>query len=818
MGSPAYWSSIMNLASELSKAIGKDKVDESPAVRQMYAYDSSHFINVPDIVVFTQNTSDVSKILKIAFTRGIPVVPRGAGTCLSGGAVPVKSGISLVMTRMNSVLKIDPVSRTALVEPGVVNLDLQKALAPHNLFFPPDPASQKVATIGGNVAECAGGIQGVRYGVTKNYVLGLELVLNDGAVVSTGMLSREEILGADSSGILNASEGTFAVITRILLSCVPKAESVRTALAAFPSLGDAANAVSSIIKLGIVPTALELLDKTLLKAVDDFIGVGFPPGAEAVLLLEVDGYEIDLDRQLALMVETCKTHGASDVRQAQSEAEREKLWKARRSGNGALGRIKPAYVVHDVTVRRDQVATLLTQIRAIGEKHNIIIAQMAHAGDGNAHPHLLYDPNEKNIQEKLHQVTEEIFKVALDLGGTLSGEHGIGLEKKAYMDLQFSKSTLGFMSKIKKLMDPSGILNPEKVLPETHENPRTHKGPAGSEVSVTSTRDIENDEPVPADRNADPRIISFLPDNLTIQVNGNTPLKKVLETAATINAFIPLCPHTQGNMSMAELVETAASGYSAMAHGSLREYIYGVTFSDISGELIKAGGHTAKNVAGFDLTRLFWGAGKSYGKIKNLTFKLLPRPEKEMFMVQPCSTLHGCIKIMDAVFKKDICLCTLRIIGTASQWKAVIGLSGSELCVNQHAEVIKQILEPAKEAYQIFENEDIGDFFCQEIKDSKNYATDLLYGRGLRSPMRMFIDKHLNRFSAMDDLRVEMDLGNPEIHIKTSRDFHDGNSHLWHCEDEPGFYLKRSDLSSGQNSDHGQVGVFNRLKGLRWAN
>lgn len=790
----------MTLASVIAGAIGKNKIYDSDVIRQMYAYDSSPFINPPDMVVFPESTSDVSKILALAFAHDVPVVPRGAGTSLSGGAVPAKSGISLAMTRMNAILEIDPLSRTALVEPGVVNLDLQAALAPHNLFFPPDPASQKVATIGGNVAECAGGIQGVRYGVTKNYVLGLELVMNDGAVVRTGMLSPQESLGPDTTGLFNASEGTLAVITKILVSCKRKAESVRTALAAFPSLEDAANAVSDIIKLGIVPTALELLDRTLLRAVDDFIGVGFPPDAEAVLLLEVDGYEIDLDRQLALMVKTCKNCGAGDVRQAQSTDEREMLWKARRSGNGALGRVKPAYVVHDVTVRRDQVAPLLTRIQQIGEAHNIIIAQMAHAGDGNAHPHLLYDPHEEGIQEKLHQATEEIFNAALALGGTLSGEHGIGLEKKAYMPLQFSRPTLRYMSELKKTMDPSGILNPGKVLPADHE------ADAGSKVEVESDHS----------HRVDGHILSFIPDNLTIQVDGETPLKKLLETAASGNAFLPLCPYTQSNLSMAHLVETAAGGYSAMAYGSLREYIYGITFTDPWGKRIEAGGHTAKNVAGFDLTRLFWGVGKAYGKIENITFKLLPRPEKEVFIVTFCPTLQDGLKITDTIFEKDLCLCTLKLIGTTSQWKIIIGLSGSERCVDGHTGIITSIVEQATGDCQEFVNAGIGNFFIQDKRDAAKYETEILFGCGMRSPMRTFINKHMEQFSHMEASRVEINIGTPEIRITGLYPSHSGRLPFRDAVDEPGFYFRRTglDLSAG---NHGSA-VFNRLKGMRGAN
>lgn len=780
----AHWSGFMNIALVLSKAIGKKKVFDSRAVCRMYAYDSSPFMKEPDTVVFPESTSDVSEIVKIAFRENIPVVPRGAGTCLSGGAVPVKGGISLVMTRMNSILEIDSFSRTALVEPGVVNLDLQKALSLHHLFFPPDPASQKVATIGGNVAECAGGIQGVRYGVTKNYVLGLELVLNDGSVARTGMLSPEECFGPDSTGLFNGSEGAFAVITKILVRCIPCAESVRTALAAFPSVGDAASAVSGIIRQGIVPTALELMDKTLLKAVDDFLGIGFPPDAEAVLLLEVDGYEIDLDRQLEIMAKICRENGSWDIKKAKTREERERLWKARRSGNGALGRIKPAYVVHDVTVPRDQVALLLTSIQEIGKKHGIIIAQMAHAGDGNAHPHLLYDPSEDKIQEKLHQVTQEIFKTALALGGTISGEHGIGLEKKAYMPLQFSEPTLRFMSELKKIMDPTGILNPGKVLPGKPE------GSTQFEVNPDQGC-LQEDGFSHIDSGG--RILSFLPENLTIQVDGRTPLKILLEQAAGIHAFLPLCPYTQGDLSMAHLVETGAWGYSAMAYGSLREYIYGMEFTGPSGELIQTGGHTAKNVAGFDLTRLFWGAGNACGEIKNLTFKLLPCPEKEIFMVKAYPCFQESMQTIKAVFQTRACICTLKTAGTASGWEVIVGLSGSERCVNAHAGIIKSMLEKGKGKLAIYENEGIGDFFIQDTKDRKNYPGKMLNGRGQRSSMFIFIDKYQDHLSNPGPCRIEMDIGTPEISISSSDSCQNDQNGSMAYRDEPGFYLQTSE-------------------------
>ncbi|MFZ3044829.1 MAG: FAD-linked oxidase C-terminal domain-containing protein [Desulfatirhabdiaceae bacterium] len=782
----------MKLETRLTRLLGKEKVFTSLPMREMYAYDSSPFISKPDMVVFVSCTDDVSRVMGLAYEYGVPVLARGAGTCLSGGAVPVKAGISLVMTRMNAILSIDPVSRTALVEPGVVNLTLQKALAPHNLIFPPDPASQKVATIGGNVAECAGGIQGAKYGVTKNYVLGLELVLSDGSVTTTGLLSEKETLGPDMTGIFNGSEGSLAVITKILVSCLPKAQSMRTALASFASLIDAARAVSAIIKKGIIPTALELMDQIMLRAVDDFMKIGFPKDAEAVLLMEVDGYEIDLDHQLALMKEICLIHHASDVKLAVNSAERENLWKARRAGNGALGRIRPAYMVHDVTVPRHQVATLLTRIQDIGKTQGIIIAQMAHAGDGNAHPHLLYYPDEENIQQRLHDATKQMFKVALELGGTISGEHGIGLEKKAFMGMQFSRTDLAFMEKIQRAMDPSGILNPGKIFPTKPEAEASEpiQGPGG-------TTGVENKSG--KSKGGSNQILEFIPDNLTLKVHGDTPLWKVQETAATINAFLPLCTHTQGDHSMRSLVETGACGHEAFALGSLKEYIYGLEFTTWAGEWISTGGHTVKNVAGYDFTRLLWKSMGNLGILQTLTLKLLPCPESRRLIVETFSSLGACIAYAKALLKADICLCTLKANGQFHGgrygWQMITGLAGSAALVELHTALVCAINPSDRSSREIFDMEDQKSFWRNQAEETSSYPFHLIRGAGLRTPMFNFLTQKTMIFNNFNAVRIELDLGCPGLDIRAK----DIPPHFaWEIDTVnteaarfPGFYMKR---------------------------
>ena len=453
-----------DIINRLKKIVGNHDVLTSKISMEIYAYDSSPFVYQPGAVVFPKSTGEVAEIMKLANETGVKVVPRGAGTCLSGGAVTPDRGIILVLTKMDKILDIDVINETALVETGVINLNLTKAVDPMGYMFAPDPASLKVATIGGNVAECAGGIKGVKYGVTKEHVLGMEVVLPTGEILQLGGLPNPADNKPNLTGIFNGSEGTFGVITKILVKITKKPEAVRTMVALFDSLDKAGEVVSAIIAKGIVPTTLEIMDKTSIRAVDDFLNLGFPKDAEALLLIEIDGYEVEVDEQIDIIAEICKEMGASSYKKAENEAERENLWKARRSGNGALGRIKPAYIVQDATVPRSKLPEMLRKVTELGQKHNIVIAQLAHAGDGNLHPQILYDPKNETEYHKAEEISGEIFKAALDMGGCLTGEHGIGLEKLPYMELAFSKEDLEFKAKVKRTVDPNLILNPGKVI------------------------------------------------------------------------------------------------------------------------------------------------------------------------------------------------------------------------------------------------------------------------------------------------------------------------------------------------------------------
>jgi len=429
-----------------------------------FSYDASQYFGNPDAVVFPTNTEMVSRILKYTKESGIRVVPRGAGTCLSGGAIASNGGIIIAMNKMNKILDINPANKTIFVEAGVTNKQIQNAVEYHGLIYAPDPASMNVSTIGGNIAENAGGMRGVKYGCTKDHVLGIEVVLPSGEIIRTGQLMghNDQI---DLTYLLCGSEGTLGVVTKALLSLTPLNSDVVTMTAIFSDLGDAGQCVADIFASGVVPTTMEIMDNTLIRAVEDYTKLGLPKEAAALLLIEVDGYPSEVQGQVPKITEIFKKNNAVSYDIAKNENERQALWKARRSANGALGKLKPSMIVQDVVVPLDRLAMMLKNVSKIADKYGITIAQLAHAGDGNLHPHLLYDYRIPKDVEMVEHACDEIFREALAQGGTLSGEHGIGLEKIKYMPVAFNEASIKFMKSVKEAFDPDNLLNADKVLP-----------------------------------------------------------------------------------------------------------------------------------------------------------------------------------------------------------------------------------------------------------------------------------------------------------------------------------------------------------------
>jgi glycolate oxidase len=453
------------IVEELRGVVGKDSVIVSANDLRIFERDGSIEGAVPDAVVLASSTEHVAEVMKIAARHKIPVVPRGAGTGLSGGAVTIRGGIALQVTRMRRILEVDPVAQTALVEPGVVNQELSLVVAQQGLFYAPDPSSQKACTIGGNAAENSGGPHCLYYGVTTNHVLGMEVVLADGSVhwVSGDTPDRT---GLDLCGILVGSEGTLCAITKIKVRLLRIPPSVATMLAAFPSIETASQAVSAVIGRGIVPAALEMMDSVTVGAVEAHYHAGYPTDAGAVLLVEVDGTAESTRELMAAIGKVLAENHGYGLREAQTAAERELLWAGRKGAIGALGRIKPNYYLHDGVVPRSRLPQVLSAVGEIGEHYRLPVANVFHAGDGNLHPNILFDMRDKEVLHQVESAGEEMLRAVVELGGALSGEHGIGLEKAAFMPWIYGEDDLGAMHRVKDVFDPAGILNPGKIFPD----------------------------------------------------------------------------------------------------------------------------------------------------------------------------------------------------------------------------------------------------------------------------------------------------------------------------------------------------------------
>ncbi len=455
------------LIAELEQITGRDGVLHTPEDLAVYSYDGTFEEHRPDVVVLPRSTEQVSQIVKLAARERIPVVTRGMGSGLTAASVPFRGGITLSMTRMNRILEIDEVNATVHAEAGIVTADLQAAVEKLGLFYPPDPSSIKHSTIGGNIACNAGGPRCLKYGVTGDYVLGLTVVLADGRILHTGGKLIKDVVGYDLTALLTGSEGTLGVITEALLRLTAKPKFARTALVEFPALADASRTVNAILSAGIVPATLELMDETAIACIEESLHLGLPLDVEATLLIETDGAdEAGVLREIEAIAEICRQCGARQVKVARDEAERSSLWKARRSVSPALARKAPNKLGEDITVPRSAIPEAIRRIKAVSAKYGLPIVIFGHAGDGNLHPNILFDKRDPKQWKKVEQMVAEEFAIALELGGTLSGEHGVGALKRPYMETALGAVSLDIQKRIKAALDPLNILNPGKVFPD----------------------------------------------------------------------------------------------------------------------------------------------------------------------------------------------------------------------------------------------------------------------------------------------------------------------------------------------------------------
>ena len=713
------------LVKNLRALLRPEQVISDPDELLVYECDGlTHYRHRPRAVVFPGSTEEVSEVLRLLARARVPLVPRGAGTGLSGGALAVGGGVCVELSRMRRVLKVDVENRLAVVEAGVVNAHVSRAVARHGLYYVPDPSSQGSCTVGGNVGENAGGIHCLKYGTTTDHVLGARVVLSDGRVVNLGGAGAAAA-GYDLLGLFVGSEGTFGVATEITVRLTPVTPSVRTLLADFLRLDDASRAVSAVIAAGLIPAGLEMVDGATIRAVEASVfAAGMPLDAEAALLVELDGLEAGMDEEVERVRDICVRHGARSVRLAADEAERKRLWAARKGAFGAMGRITPDILIQDAVVPRSRLPEVLAETYRIGARHSLRVANVFHAGDGNLHPLVCFDSRDASQVERVHEAGREIMETCVRAGGTITGEHGVGLDKSDYLPLVFSDEDMGAMLRVRAAFDPTGLCNPGKIIPtpkgcgearvvaeagerrrangdgrrtqdegrqvederqrvetatalslsnaetrvQSHA-PTTAPSSSHATTSLTDSGDTLVVEPetfegvcealgaaardgrsvVPAGAGAQSdfdetargggalvlkttrlsRLIEHEPADLVATAEAGMTLADFNREVGRAGQWLPLDPPGAWRATLGGVVATGEPGAQGYGYGAPRSHVLGMRVALAGGRVIRAGGRVVKNVAGYDLCKLFTGSRGTLGVILEITFRLRPRPRRE---------------------------------------------------------------------------------------------------------------------------------------------------------------------------------------------
>ncbi len=734
------------LIEDLRAIIGRDGVLAEADELLVYECDGLPQHKLPPrAVVFPRSTEEVSEALRVLAKWRVPFAPRGAGTGLSGGALAYNRGVIIELARMRRLLKLDAKNQQAIVETGFINAQLSRLAAAHHLYYAPDPSSQATCTIGGNIAENAGGIHCLKYGMTVDHVLAARVVLSDGQIVDLGNAAGEAD-GYDLLGVFIGSEGTFGIATEATLRLLPMPSSVRTLLADFADIHNASRAVSAIIAAGLVPAALEMIDGVTIRAVEASVfAAGIPPDAEAALLIELDGLEAGLDAEAARAESICREHGARNVRRAGSEDERKKLWAARKGAFGAMGRLAPDLMLQDAVVPRSRLPEVLAEIYCIGAKYKLLVANVFHAGDGNLHPFICFDSRNADETKRVKEAGREIMEICVRAGGTITGEHGVGLDKSEYLPLIFTEDDMDAMLRVRAAFDPTGLCNPGKIIPiarscgearaaqaktlsrqsndsllsdidslpqadtassnesanaashQTNHSPAiattpstkfaTHRQhsfntatahhalaqivgeanvceasadhalsvapanaaeaceilrlasrehwkivPAGASLWLDASDSLSRAEIIISTRRMT-RIIEHEPADLVASAEAGVPLMAFNAELARAGQWLPLDPPDDGRATLGGVAATGLGGAQSYGYGRPRGYVIGMRIALADGRIIKAGGRVVKNVAGYDLCKLFVGSYGTLGLILELTFKLRPLPTRTRTLV-----------------------------------------------------------------------------------------------------------------------------------------------------------------------------------------
>lgn len=676
------------LTQNLAAIVGRENVLSKADELLVYECDGlPQHKHRPRAVVFPSSTEETSAIMRELARAEVPFTPRGAGTGLSGGALALNSGVVIEFARMRKILRIDAENRLAVVQPGVVNLHVSRAALPYGLYYVPDPSSQPSCTIGGNIAESAGGIHCLKYGTTTDHVVGCRVVLPGGEIVDLGFDSA----GYDLLGVFIGSEGTFGITTEATLKLTQIPPAVRTLLAEFGEVDDASHAVSAIIAAGVMPAALEMMDREIIRAVEASVfAAGLPPDAGAALLIELDGIEAGLDDEARKVTSICMEYGARNCRLARDETERKKLWAARKGAFGAIGRISPDSMIQDAVVPRSRLPEVLRAAYDIAARNGLRIANVFHAGDGNLHPLICFDSRFEDQVKRVKEAGRELMEVCVNAGGTITGEHGVGLDKRELLPLVFSEADMNAMLSVRAAFDPLGLCNPGKIIPmlrgcgeakavatddtkttdsilavrDLLPEQRNNNASQTSVVSVSSVAYPSSTEELSEimkqasaerwtvtptggktllDRNLSTnlivntsrldRIIEHEPADLIAVAQAGVTLSTFNKKLSENGQWLPLDPPDDGRATLGGVVATGLGGAQQFGYGRPRGSVIGMTVVLANGNVIKAGGRVVKNVAGYDLCKLFTGSYGTLGIITELIFKLRPRPAREATII-----------------------------------------------------------------------------------------------------------------------------------------------------------------------------------------